>query len=608
MKKILLSIVALFSIATSQAQTTPYSLSGTTYTQSFDNLATGLPSGWRVDSIVNPTGGLGNDAIFRFSPTAVAWSNTGRGFKNIASADGLTAGSTSADQSASTDRALGIRQVSAAGWDDKDSLTSVAFCMANTSGLSAFNLQFKIQSLHPAAKRYHNWIVQFAVGANPATFANVVTAPATLTIDSNFSNTTVNVSFGAALDNQNQPVWIRLMPSDTTMGSGNRPQVGIDDFQLTWTGTAVNNTPQVVTYTPSSGATNVASTTTSLQIDFDKVITLGTGNVTINNITDATNQTITAGSCTAAGMVVTIPGVNLLAGKQYAVQYDSTCFKWNTYSCYGVYNNTSWSFTTAPPVVPPVTSLNESFVGCNAPLLGLFREFSVNGTQTWRCSNFGRNDTDAVFMNGFAGGVTLDNEDWLISPPLNLSAMTIPYLHFWSKKRFTGTNTKEVFVSSNFAGDPSTATWVNLNANFSNLDTLYSFFNNYNLNSYKATPFNIAFKYVSASTGTADEWSIDDVYVTDGAVGIRSFEEAGLNVMVLGTVNDQLNIQMVDLNNSSYQVTISDMQGKNLSSSHFNTIKGKNNFNVNVSNLSQGMYIVNIKNDSLNGNVKFVKQ
>jgi hypothetical protein len=307
-------------------------------------------------------------------------------------------------------------------------------------------------------------------------------------------------------------------------------------------------------------------------------------------------------------MVVTIPGVNLLAGKQYAVQYDSTCFKWNTYSCYGVYNNTSWTFSTAPPVVPPVTSLNESFVGCNAPLLGLFREFSVNGTQTWRCSNFGRNDTDAVFMNGFAGGVTLDNEDWLISPPLNLSAMTIPYLHFWSKKRFTGTNTKEVFVSSNFAGDPSTAMWVNLNANFGNLDTLYSFFNNYNLNSYKAAPFNIAFKYVSASTGTADEWSIDDVYVTDGAVGIRSFEEAGLNVMVLGTVNDQLNIQMVDLNNSSYQVTISDMQGKNLSSSHFNTIKGKNNFNVNVSNLSQGMYIVNIKNDSLNGNVKFVKQ
>lgn len=606
MKKILLSLLAITSVSLSQAQT-PYSLNGTSYTQTFDNISAGLPLGWRVDTLVNKNAGLGNDAIFRFTTAVTPWSNTSRGFKNIASADGLSAGSTSTDQAASTDRALGVRQVSAAGWDDMDSLTSVSFNIANTTGLSNFNLSVKLQSLQPSAKRYHNWIVQYGVGASPATFTTIATTPAVVTLDSNFSNTTVTANFGSALDNVAQPVWIRLMPSDTTMGSGNRPSIGIDDFELTWTGTAVNNTPQVLSYVPTSGTMNVPVSTTSLSINFDKNITLGTGNVTINNLTDVTSQTIAAGSCTATGMNVTIPGVTLLAGKNYAVQYDSTCFKNVTYSCYGVYNNTTWTFSTEPPVVPPVTSLNESFVGCNAPLLGLFREFSITGAQTWRCSNFGRNDTDAVYMNGFAGGATQDNEDWLVSPPLNMSAMTNPNLHFWSKVRFSGTNTKEVYVSSNFAGNPATATWINLNPALGTLDTTWKFYNNLNMTAYKSTPFNVGFKYVSVSTGTADEWSIDDVYITDGPVGVQTFEDAGLKVIVLGQATDKLNLQILDLKGQEYTLSILDMNGRTLLSQSLKTLEGKNNYAFHMSNLANGLYILNLKNDKVNGNIKFIK-
>ena len=608
MKKILFSILAIATSMMAQAQTVPYSLNGTAYTQNFDNISAGLPLGWRVDTLVNKNAGLGNDAIFRFTTAVTPWSNTSRGFKNIASADGLSAGSTSTDQAASTDRALGVRQVSASGWDDMDSLTSVSFNIANTTGLSNFNLSVKLQSLQPSAKRYHNWIVQYGVGTSPATFTTISTTPAVVTLDSNFSNTTVTASFGSALDNVAQPVWIRLMPSDTTMGSGNRPSIGIDDFELTWTGTAVNNTPQVLSYVPTSGTTNVPVATTSLAINFDKNITLGTGNVSVNNLTDVTTQTIPAGSCTVAGMNVTIPGITLLAGKSYAVQYDSTCFKNVTYSSYGVYNNTTWTFTTEPPVVPPVTSLNESFVGCNAPILGLFREFSIAGAQTWRCSNFGRNDTDAVYMNGFAGGATQDNEDWLISPPLDMSAMTNPNLHFWSKVRFSGTNTKEVYVSSNFAGNPASATWINLNPALGTLDSTWKFYNNLNMTSYKSTPLTVGFKYVSASTGTADEWSIDDVYITDGPVGVQTFEEAGLQVIVLGQATDKLNLQIADSKAQDYVVSILDVNGRTILSQSLQTLNGKNNYSFAVSNLADGLYILNLKNDKVNGNIKFIKR
>jgi hypothetical protein len=607
MKKQFLFLGALLIGLQAVAQT-PYGLSGTSYTQNFDNIASGLPSGWRVDSMVNKNAGLGNDAFVRFSPTAVSWAgSTARGFKNVASADGLNATSTSGDQSASTDRALGVRQVgSTVGWDDKDSLVSVSFGMANTNGLTGFNLQFKIQSLHTGAKRYHNWIVQYGIGANPATFTTVTTTPAVLTLDSNFSNTTVSVNFGSALNNQNQAVWIRLMPSDTTMGSGSRPLVGIDDFQLSWTGIAVNNTPQVVSYTPASAANNVATSTSSLSITFDKNITIGTGNVTLKNLTDATNQTIAAGTCTAAGAVVTIPGITLAAGKKYAVQYDSTCFKNVTYSCLGVYDTTSWFFFTAPPTLPPVTSLNETFTGCAQPMFGLFKDFSAVGAQTWRCSNFGRNDTDAVYMNGYAAGATQDNEDWLISPSVDFSAMTNPNLHFWSKRRFSGNNTKEVLVSSNYAGDPNTATWTNLNVNFSNLDTVYSFFNNNNLTSYKSTPFHIAFKYVSQSAGTADEWSLDDIYVTDGAVGVQTFEQAGLQVLVLGEATDELRIQLVDSKASAYTADLCDLNGRVLQRIALNTHAGKNTFRIGVQDQASGLYLLRIQNREVSGTLKCI--
>ncbi|MCC6448063.1 MAG: choice-of-anchor J domain-containing protein, partial [Chitinophagaceae bacterium] len=509
MKKNFLTIGALILAFSSFAQT-PYVLSGTSYTQDFDNIGSGMPLGWRVDSLVNPNAGLGNDAISKFSATASTWGNTGRGFKNLASADGLLATASTQDQNNSTDRVLGLRQVSAAGWDDKDSLISASFQIANTSGLTNFNLEFKIQSLNVGAKRYNNWIVQYGLGSNPNTFTTVTTNPAVITLDSNFTNTLVTVNFGSNLDNQNQSVWIRIMPSDTSQGTGNRPHVGIDDFKLSWTGIAVNNKPQILTLTPPDNATGVSAATSSLSIDFDKTIAIGSGNITIYNITDASNQVIAAANAVPSGMSVTIPGVSLIAGKDYAVQFDSTCFKSGAYNSYGIYNNTEWNFQTGPAVNPAQTSLNETFTGCLSPNLGSFIQKSVTGAQTWKCSKYGNTDTSAVYMNGYANGATNDNEDWLISPNLDMSAMANPYLSFWSKKRFSGNNTKEVFISNDYSGDVATATWNNLSVDFSNLDTIYSAFNNININNYKATPFYIAFKYESSAAGSADEWSIDD--------------------------------------------------------------------------------------------------
>lgn len=611
-KKLLTGLFALFCFTISYGQT-PYNLSGTSYSQTFDNLGSGLPSGWRVDSLVKPSGTLGGNALNRFSSSAVSWaSSTGRGFKNVASADGLTSASTATDQSASTDRALGIRQVAATGWDDHDTVVSVGFNINNTTGLTGFSLNFKWMSLHSGITRSNTWLVQYGIGANPTSFTTVTTTPATITGDGTFATTNVSVNFGTALDNQSQPVWIRICAADSTIGTGNRPLVAVDDFNLTWTGTAVNNTPQVMGYTPAPGTSNVSVSTTNLSIDFDKTMTLGTGNIIIRNTTDGTSQAMTASSCTVSGMTVTIPGVTLITGKSYAVKYDSTCFKYNTFSCLGVYDTLTWTFSTPNPVLPPVTSLNETYTNCTNAAMGLFTQQSVNGTPTWRCSSFGHTDSFSVYMNGGNATASTDNEDWLLSPRIDVSGMTNPYLHFWTKRRFAGTNAKEVFVSNDYTNDVTLANWGSaVVPNMAGLDSNnWNQIKNINLTTFKTTPFTVGFKYVSFSgtPSVAEEWTIDDVMITEGPLSVSSLQLDNLDFYV---VSNQMmeNARCIIQSEKETNLTIElrDITGKLIYQQVKQVVRGKNSFELPTGNLPSSMYFVTASNSTSKGVAKFTK-
>jgi hypothetical protein len=76
------------------------------YTQDFNSIGSGLPTGWDVRTGATASS-LGSTATFNTSQ--VAWDNTSGAFKNYAASTGLTETATSSDQSGSTNRALGIR-------------------------------------------------------------------------------------------------------------------------------------------------------------------------------------------------------------------------------------------------------------------------------------------------------------------------------------------------------------------------------------------------------------------------------------------------------------------------------------------------------------------
>jgi hypothetical protein len=202
----------------------------------FDNIGTaGLPTGVYVKESAT-TSDLGFEGTVyngNFN-TGASWNNTSYGFKNYASATGQTATTNASAQTAATNRALGVHQTSATGADPGD---AVAFLLENTTGKSNLQLTFKLQSLDPSipAGRTTTWKVDYGIGLNPIAFSTVPTSPASLvTTNGVFSNTTVTVNFGSALNNSTQPVWIRIVALSASTGSGSRASTGIDDVTFTW--------------------------------------------------------------------------------------------------------------------------------------------------------------------------------------------------------------------------------------------------------------------------------------------------------------------------------------------------------------------------------------
>src|SRR6478735_7034874 len=198
------------------------------FTLNFDNIAAGLPQGVYVKKSASSTS-TGTNGVF--SGNQVSWSNTSSGFKNYASATGLTAASSSTDQNASTNRALGVKQTGATGFDPG---AAFVFQINNTVNKTNLTLNFLLQSLADGIGRTTVWQVDYALGDNPNTFIPVTTSPSIITTGPTFNSLSVTVNFGNALDNKSGKTWIRIVTLSVTTGGGSRASTGIDDMQLSW--------------------------------------------------------------------------------------------------------------------------------------------------------------------------------------------------------------------------------------------------------------------------------------------------------------------------------------------------------------------------------------
>lgn len=174
-----------------------------------------------------------------------------------------------------------------------------------------------------------------------------------------------------------------------------------------------------------------------------------------------------------------------------------------------------------------VTSLSEDFTTCISTMPSGWQKYSVTGNEQWQCSTTGYVG-NGVSVSGYSGGNN-QNEDWLISPSVNLVAYSSPKLSFWSRTKYVGAFI-QVLISSNYSGsgNPNMSTWTALTVTLptSNSDTWF-LSDGIDLTAYKSTPFRLAFKYTS-TTAAAATWRLDNVDINEGELTLpKKFVNAG---------------------------------------------------------------------------------
>ncbi|HRW27952.1 MAG TPA: choice-of-anchor J domain-containing protein, partial [Bacteroidales bacterium] len=162
---------------------------------------------------------------------------------------------------------------------------------------------------------------------------------------------------------------------------------------------------------------------------------------------------------------------------------------------------------------PPDVLLNADFEmsGSLAP----FTQVNITGEQIWAQGSF-NSDTYAK-INGYTT-VANENEDWLISPAVNVSAAESVILSFITAMEHSGGSLK-VMISSDFSGtysatDIADATWTDITSNFAFSSGSYAWTSSgdYSLDAYTGEVY-IAFVYTSTSEGAAT-WEVDNVRIT----------------------------------------------------------------------------------------------
>ncbi len=142
--------------------------------------------------------------------------------------------------------------------------------------------------------------------------------------------------------------------------------------------------------------------------------------------------------------------------------------------------------------------------------------FTQAGTQKWRHSNSGSTSNPYARISAFGSG---ENSviSWLITPEMNLSNVPDAVLTFRSLAGFHNGATLEVLYSTDFSGDPTSATWTKLNPTISQNTGPFagaSWESSGLVSLPTAGKVHVAFKYVGSDPSATTTYEIDDVTVS----------------------------------------------------------------------------------------------
>lgn len=481
-------------------------LSSSPYTENFDNIASGYPTGWTGRTGSSATS-LGTAATLTTTPTA--WNNTSGAFKNVASADGLPSNASSTDQSNSTDRSLAVRQTGSFG----DPGAAFVLQLANTVNISAMSISFKIQSLDIASPRLVTWKVQYGIGTTPSTFTDITTSPSTLTTGgSTYSNTTVTATLPSALENVADNIWIRIVTLTNSTGSGSRPTTGIDDFQMDFTmGTPIvadhlefDNPPtDAVVGEPFNLTICAKDPSDQIQPDYLTPIALTQIMGTAATITPSSPQ-VPIGGCVTYTITPNASNENITfeAASGTFPDIQTGLYVWDT----------------------PATCYTDN---CNMQIVPV----STNEeNDNWSCNS------GVYSINGYCPTCIITTESWLISQQYSITPTPFSTFDFTLNQNFSGPDL-EIYYTLNYTGNPSTTTWVSLGT--AGTDGNFSF----DISGISGTNVRFGIKYTATgSSGQSSSYQVSDITIKSvdcSNIILGSCLISSIDINYSGTCNNQ---------------------------------------------------------------------
>ncbi|PAW75205.1 MAG: hypothetical protein B9S38_02265 [Verrucomicrobiia bacterium Tous-C4TDCM] len=188
--------------------------------------------------------------------------------------------------------------------------------------------------------------------------------------------------------------------------------------------------PAITGLNPLDNATGVAAGT-NLVLTFNEAVALGTGNITLKNLTDSTQSTIAvtdSSQISINGSFLTInPTANLTGGKSYAIRIAAAALKDLSNNAFaGIADDPTWNFTTLAPDItaPTISSLsppdNATGVAVGANLALTFNEPIVLGSGNITIRNLS-NSTQTIIPVTDGTKVSLSGSVLSVNPSANLA-------------------------------------------------------------------------------------------------------------------------------------------------------------------------------------------
>ncbi len=329
------------------------------------------------------------------------------------------------------------------------------------------------------------------------------------------------------------PATLATGGAEEFMGNGYDSDDNAADFVIS----AVNPQNSTVTEPVSTSGPYLKVTPTSLAFSNQAINTtsaaktyvLSAGNLTNNTTLTVTGAFSISKDNTTFANTISYTPADLATNQTVYVKFSPTVVgNSNGAIVHASAGATSVSLALSGPAIDPNQTAfnfeNCTTVGSSALSDG-FYQYSVTGAQTWGCTTtFGHDASDptgagsagnALQINGYSGGNIL-NEDWLISPALNISSFNYAILSFWTRSAFAG-DKLQLKISTNYtgSGNPALATWTSLDGKFPETGSdKWTKSDNIDLSAYKATPVYVAIVY-NSTTSSASRWTVDDFAVTN---------------------------------------------------------------------------------------------